>query len=449
MENCEVTETRQKPKPFETALLHMKKNSPLKSFGIVQGIVIGAFAIAFALSNAQARTSIKVHLFGEEAFQPVPITREEPYRVQPLYDRPDLVSDEDLAAVLEKIQPRFDALEMKPNHIEHSLRTWGVAATFENPNAISGQEMLSFLTDHGAYIESWGKKMRPLLEEEPTGIRIRWGKETGASYHHDHWLACITEAGAKLSTPVYGPSRRNDTLYDVVQESLRDFRLDEREVEWTAMAFGLWITPEREWIGSGGRVYSFDLIARRLLRGQKELGVCSGTHRVYSLMLLIRLDDEFDVLTDPVRNDVYAHLEDVRDLIIASQFPDGSWPGNWPDGSDAVKYPKEEELHKKVIATGHHLEWLSIAPPDLHPPEEQIRKAIDWIVEVTRSQTRAEIKARYTFFSHVGTALANWRQVHPADFWKEWEREHPYDPSLEDDGSLKKSENQRSSAAGH
>jgi hypothetical protein len=414
----------------------MKKSSQKKTFVIVQIAVLGAFAIALLFSNAQARTALKAKTLGIESFEPVPIPREEPYRVKPLYNRPDIVSDEALAAVLEKIQPRFSPREMKPNHIEHALRTWGVTATFQNPNAVSGQGMLEFLTDHGAYIESWGKEVRPILEEKPTGIRIRWGAETGASYHHDHWLACVTEAGASLNTPVYGPSRRDDTLYDVVQESLRDFRLDEREVEWTAMAFGLWIAPTREWVGSGGREYSFDLIAERLLRGHKNLGVCSGTHRVYSLMLLLRLDEEFDVLTDAMHAKVYAHMENVRDLIIASQFPDGSWPGNWPDGKDAVDNPIEEELYKKIISTGHQLEWLSIAPPALQPPEEQVRKAVDWIVEVTKSQTRAEIKQRFTFFSHVGAALANWRQVHPADFWREWEKTHPYDPAIEDDGSL-------------
>lgn len=427
----------------------MSKSSSLKTFGIVQGIVIATFGIAFVLSTAQARSSIQANLLQAETFQPVRIPREEPYRIQPLYNRPDIVSDDDLAAVLEKIQPRFSPREMKPNHIEHALRTWGVTATFQNPNALSGQAMLEFLTDHGAYIESWGESVRPLLEEKPTGIRIRWGTETGASYHHDHYLACVTEAGAPLNTPIFGPSRRDDTLYDVIQESLRDFRLDEREIEWTAMAFGLWIAPTKEWIGSGGRHYSFDLLAKRLLRGEKQIGVCSGTHRVYSLVLLIRLDDDFDILTDPIRSEVYAHLESVRDLIMVSQFPDGSWPGNWSDGKEAVDHPDDEEFHKKIIATGHHLEWLSIAPPDLHPPEEQIRKAVDWIVQVTKSQSRKEVQQRFTFLTHVGSALSNWRQVHPADFWREWEAKHPFDPALEDDGSLKPESEQQAKVDAH
>jgi hypothetical protein len=282
----------------------------------------------------------------------------------------------------------------------------------------SGEELALFLTDTGRFLESWGEDIRPLLQEQPTGVAIRWGQEKCGSVHHDHCLASLTEAGATLDLPVYGMSRHNSTLADVLQESLRDFRLDERETEWTALAFGLWLPPHRHWIGGDGREYSFDLIAKRLMRGQKEIGVCSGTHRVYSLMVMIRLDDKFpETLSDPVRADVYAYLTEVRDSIIASQFPDGHWPSNWPDGADAVKNPVEDDLSKKVIATGHHLEWLAIAPRDLHPPDEQIRKAFRWAIDTTVAQTHQEILDRYTFFSHIGSAGALWRKTTPGAFW--------------------------------
>jgi len=403
----------------------MKNRNHWNSFLIVQLIAFTAIGAAFIFSNAEATTRLQSQITKQPVFKPVPISRKKPLRIAPLYNRPDIVSDADLAAVLDQIKPRFAPEHMKPNHVEHALRTWSVRAKFREPGAVSGQTMLEFLTDHAAYVESWGEKMRPLLQDTPTGIHVRWGKATGASYHHDHLLACVTEAGAPLDTPVYGPARRDTTLYDVVQESLLDFRLDERETEWTAMAFGLWIAPEKNWRGADGRHYSFDLLVSRLMRGQKELGVCSGTHRVYSLMMLIRLDDEFDILSDEARADAYGYLENVRDAIVECQFEDGHWPSNWPDGKAALDDPVKEDLYKQVIATGHHLEWLSIAPKDLHPPEEMIKKAADWVVATTKAQTREEIAQRYTFFSHVGAALANWRSTHPAEFWMEWEANHP------------------------
>lgn len=398
----------------------------IKSLIIAQFFVLAAFGLALAFSSPQARESVDRHLLQQDTFQPVRVTRNEPLRCRPLYNRPDLVSDADLAAVLSQIQPRFDRRHMKPNHIEHALRTWGVSATFQDPEAVSGADLLRFLTDTASFTDSWGIEAKPLLIDEPQGVTIRYGEMDGASYHHDHWLACCTEAGAALDTRIYTPGRRDWTLGDVLQQSMRDFRLDERETEWTAMGFALWIAPESQWTGGDGRQYSFDLLSRRLMRGEKQIGVCSGTHRVYSLMLLVQLDDTYEILSDDAREKIMDYLRAVRDAIMLSQFPDGHWPSNWPDGADAVAHPVDDELYKQVIATGHHLEWLSIAPQELHPPEEQIQRAMEWVIRTTKEQSREDIRARYTFFSHVGAALANWRQRHPAEFWREWEAAHPH-----------------------
>lgn len=395
----------------------------------VQAATLTAFGLAYALASSAAKDELRRVVTRTDA-PPLPaIPRNEPLSVRPLYDRPDFVSDDDLAAVLRHVQPRFSREELKPNFVEHALRVWGVDARFADPDVLSGREMLDFLTNNASYTQSWKDKVDPLLDVRPTGIAIRYGADLCASVHHDHWLACLTEAGVHLDTPVYAPGRHDATIADVLHEALRDFRLDERETEWTAMAFGFWLSPTREWTGSEGRRYSFDLLADRLLRGDQKLGVCSGTHRVYSLVVLLRLDDQFDILTDDARSRVFAHLERVRDEITASQFDDGHWPSNWPDGAAAVLHPLEDELHEQVIATGHHLEWLAIAPPELHPPDEQIRKAARWAIDTTVSQSPEEIVKRYTFFSHVGNALALWRSRRPAEFWKQYEHSGAADVS--------------------
>ncbi len=211
------------------------------AFMAVQVVVVAAFAATWVTkAKALSREFRALRQDGSE-YTRLPVTRNEPLQISSLYDRPDLISDEELADVLRQIQPRFPIKEMKPNFVEHALRTWGVHATFRDPQVRSGAQLAKFLTDTASYLDSWGPKMRPLVQEKPTGLSIRWGTERGSSVHHDHWLASLTEAGATLDTPVFGPSRSNSTLGDVLHESLRDFRLDEREVEWTAMAFGMWI----------------------------------------------------------------------------------------------------------------------------------------------------------------------------------------------------------------
>lgn len=412
----------------------MKSRFSWKAVLTAQAFVAAGISAAVVFAPVDAKSLAREELLGASPYQNIDIPRTQPLRVQPLYNRPDLVSDADLAAVLQQVRPPFGRKEMKPNFVEHALRTWGVDATFKNEKIVSGREMLEFLTDHAKYLTSWGPEIDPLMFERPLGgMAVRWGVERCASYHHDHLLACVTEGGAPLDTPVYGPGRSQHTLNNVVQEALRDFRLDERETEWTAMAFGLWIAPRREWIGNGGRHYSFDLLVDRLMRGEKQTGVCVGTHRVYSLMLLVRLDDEYDILTDSARAQAWSYLEQVRDAITNSQLADGHWPSNWPDGRAAVDQPITEDLYKQVIATGHHLEWLSIAPPELHPPADKVEAAMRWIIRTTKERTHEEIKQNFTFFSHVGAALANWRQTRPATFWREWEATHPVDAASEFD----------------
>ncbi|HET6424519.1 MAG TPA: hypothetical protein VFG20_12600, partial [Planctomycetaceae bacterium] len=376
-----------------------------------QFAVLAAFAASYALAKPVDRQILVSELTGRSAAEVVTIPRETALTIEPLYDDSEVISDDELALVLAQVVPRFPQKQLKPNYVEHALRTWWMKARFSDPTVMSGEQMKDYLVDHGRYLASWGDDIDPLLQERSNGVAVRWGKDLCASVHHDHWLACLTEAGMSLNEPVFTPNRRHHTANDVLQEAIRDFRLDEVETEWSSLAFALWMAPQKTWRNRSGRELSFDLMVDRLVRGDKKLGVCAGTHRVYSLMALIRLDDEYHILTDEGRKTAWSYLETVRDAITVSQFPDGHWPSNWPDGADAVKKPVEEELFKKVIATGHHLEWLAIAPRELHPPREHILKAARWVIRTTIQQTPSDIGQRYTFFSHVGNAMALWRKT--------------------------------------
>ncbi len=403
-----------------------QKSSKLTGFVAVQIVTCVAFGAAWlALAPAQAERFSEV-VTGEIKFSPPKIERTEPLVIKPLYDDPEVVSDEELAAVLLQVQPRFPADKLKPNHVEHALRTWHVDAEFQDPAVMSGTDMRDLLLDHGRFLLSWGPDIAPLLEDRPTGVYVRWGHDTGASVHHDHTLACLSEAGIPLDQPVRSPGRPNGTLKQMIEQAIYDFDLDERETEWSAMGFGLWLPPQKEWVNGHRRKLNFDMIARRQMRGHKTYGVCGGTHRVYSLMSLVRLDDEFDILSDEVRAEAMTYLGSVRDILMVTQHEDGHWPYNWPDGEAALKTPEDYEAYKDVIATGHHLEWLAIAPKELHPPREMILKAADWIIENTTSKTKAEILSNYTFYSHVGNALSLWRNTRAPVFWKKWEAEHPF-----------------------
>jgi hypothetical protein len=411
----------------------MKRGSKLLSFAVVQVVFVGAFAASYATLSTESTERFNEVVLGEVAFKPLNIDHDEPYVIGPLYNEVEVVTDEELAAVLSKVLPLFKQERLRPNVVEHAMRTWHEDAIFTNPDVMSGMEMRDFLIDHGRFLLSWEnqREYQPLLSATETGVHVLWSNDfiPGASVHHDHTLACLSEARVKLSQPVRTRLKPNLTMADMVNQAVYDFSLDEKETEWSAMAFGLWLPPQKEWVNGKGRKLNFDMIAERQLRGHQQHGVCGGTHRLYSLMALLRLDEEHGpILSKPMRKKVYTHLLNVGHKLAETQFEDGHWPYNWPDGKDAVENPADHPMSRSVIATGHHLEWLAIAPKEMHPPRENIIKAAKWIIANTTGRSRQDILNDYTFYSHVGHALCLWRNTRPSEFWKRWEVDHPYDP---------------------
>ncbi|HUG93872.1 MAG TPA: hypothetical protein VML55_23790 [Planctomycetaceae bacterium] len=411
-----------------------RRRPPLSAILAVQAVCLVLLAASLAARLIQSEPAGSALSGGTPSV--VPVERREAHRIEPLYDDPDVVSDEQLAAVLAKIRPEFSRDEMHPNYIEHALRTWGIEAEFDEPGVLSGAALRDFLLEHRRQAEVFGRDSRALLIERPGGVGVRWQQpyDPRVSAHHDHLLASLSEAGVPLDQPVFPPSGRRWAFNDVLQEAVRDFQVEDDETEWSAMAFALWFAPETTRFRSGdGRTITFDLLARRLMQSHKNVGVCHGTHRIYTLVVLWRLNEEFErsVLSETVRREVWEYLTRIRDLIVESQFDDGHWPGNWADGRRAVANAAGEPEHQPVIATGHHLEWLAIAPLELHPPREQIRKAAAWAIAATLGKRDEEIRRQYTFYSHIGNALALWRGTRPTEFRAKWQATHggrPADP---------------------
>lgn len=406
-----------------------KNDVSLRTWLSVQLVFGGAFAASWFLLPGTQQQDVIAHISHRPYRLDVALQSEKATTVESLYDEAEVVSDEELAAVLKKILPRFSRDHLRPNLVEHALRTWGSEIEFANPDVISGPQMKEFLTDMAKFVDSWGKNSNPLMIASDDGIHVRFAEDSSGSVHHDHTLAALTEAGLSLDDSVFTTAREMH-VRNIVIEALRDFRLDELETEWSVMSFALWLAPQKTatWHNGEGRRITFDMLAERLMRNHKRDGVCLGTHRVYSLMLLVRLDDqnEGQLITRETREQIMEYLAAVRDLIAASQRPDGSWTTNWTDGAESeTKADPAEPMSKRVIATGHHLEWLSIAPIELHPPREQILKAADWMVANVEKTPQNEIDKNYTYYSHVGKALAMWRHTSPAAFWTQWRTGHP------------------------
>ena len=153
------------------------------------------------------------------------------------------------------------------------------------------------------------------------------------------------------------------------------------------------------------------------MRQKYGQGVCFGNHRLYSLTVLLRLDDEKHLLTVTTRQNILAHLTEATRRLTENQHADGYWDRNWHD----LKVTANDEdmalggpLARRILSTGHALEWWAMAPTELHPPRETLVRASQWLVHEIERMSEKSIADNYTFLSHAGRALALWRGRFPA-----------------------------------
>lgn len=347
----------------------------------------------------------------------LPELRETPLEIRPVYDSPVVVTDEQLTRVLTRLRPKWDGAQTKINSIDHALRFWGVEANFGDRKHPSGEEMRQLLLNQTRFQQLYGKagEALPLLMPTPPGVRVRVNEGEMSSSHVDHTAASLAEVGTPLSFPietVAGPG----TYRQVVEQVFRDFSLNQVEYEWSTMVFALFAPSPDAWRTKEGQTMTFDRLAERLMRQEQPQGVCFGNHRLYSLVILLRVHDQSPILSANMHAKVVAYLQEITKQLVATQHPDGCWNMKWPTEAPASSTPSEVEgdrLSDRIIATGHALEWWAMVPehlaPQLHPERDVLVKAGQWIVRTVDSLEDREIPTHFTFLSHAGRSLALWR----------------------------------------
>ncbi|MDM4017210.1 hypothetical protein [Roseiconus lacunae] len=349
----------------------------------------------------------------------VPILRDRPRVVGPLYDYPFAVSDDHLATVLYKLRPRFNEQPTKVNFIDHAIRMWGTNAQFDD-ESLSGKRMLSLLINDDVFARMWDPHT-PLLRLVDQGIAVTTQSGRASVSHVDHLMGTLCEIGVPLSQTVK-TSTGIGTVRDVLAYGLNQFCVNQREYEWTALATAFYATSGAGWYTCEGQEIDFNTFADRLMRQEQPEGVCYGQHRLYTLTMLLRIDDQMQsegvipLLTDLTRQRVIDYLLVINQRLLCSQSAEGFWDGNWPDASRTVPDPTTNQLSRRILATGHVLEWWAMAPEELQPPRESIIRATQWLTREIIAMDRATIEKKFTFLSHAGRALALWRGGLPSQF---------------------------------
>lgn len=365
-------------------------------------------------------------------------SRNEPLVIAPRFDDPRVVTDEQLAAVLDRVKPPSEPVVT--NSMVHALRLWGAEADFGDAKIPSGQQLRDYFLDDAVFRRFAGAKAPPLFYKGLNGIEVRsfddrvTDRET-SSHHADDLLATLAEAGVPLDATLKlrdGEAKVSDLL----ETSLRRFHLDQLEYEWTAIAYARYVFPQREWRNKYGQRIDVDQLVDEIVCHPLELGPCNGLHRLEALAVLYRADEQVHALSSRTKMKILAHMKGVSQLLADSQHSQGYWTREWPKGTVATaplspggrgaggegetpaKAAPVASLHDQLLVTGHHLEWLALAPDEVQPPRETIVRAGQWLARTLVEMDQKDLTATYGPYSHAARALCLWRSKEPLAAWK-------------------------------
>ena len=247
----------------------------------------------------------------------------------------------------------------------------------------SGREVTRALTE-----ETISEKIfkTNILVQTRDGIRYKdihvYSNSQGEN-HRDLVLATFAELGIPLSTTVLLKNGKF-SLRDLMLDSIKNFDIKQSELPWSAIAYTLYLSSQKKWTNRFGESFDFDNLADALMAIPLEGSSCGGSHVLYSLTILQRVNFSNTCLSLETAKAVSSHLEKMVERATRSQHRDGFWTLDWSgitDAKDAKRVLSQSKaLQGQLIATGHLLEWLEILPKNLQPRDAVYRDAARWLL---------------------------------------------------------------------
>lgn len=221
--------------------------------------------------------------------------------------------------------------------------------------------------------------------------------------HPDQYLAVLADAGVPLDRQITTDTGRRLRVMDLLETSRHEVDPD-RELGWTLASLAHYTALDQSWTADGGREVRAEELLARAIRRDPRLEACLGTHHLNGVTRALArhvadggaLDSTWQRADGYVRN----YVEQVR----AYQLPSGELSAAGFRGPAPAP-----DVGRMVYATGHLLEWLTVALP----PEE-LRQP--WVRAAARRLTDALLRHPPDAFDdgalyHGASALRRYREA--------------------------------------
>ena len=267
----------------------------------------------------------------------------------------------------------------------HELKFVGVS---EHAGPRSRDYLLQLLTD-GVFCRSETSHGSSYIIRSAYGKHVVYDSADATGNrreaHFGQLVATLAEAAVPSGTTVVDDDGGVGNVSDLVNDLAMRYS-NRAEQEIVAVSLASYLVPGCEWCNANGSDLSVDTVACNLAGKRIGKGACAGVHQLYAVAYLLSWDQECKVLRSRTRSLCRNLLKRVSHRLALSQDMSGGWDGNWwGDGDSERLWPgQSNNSMNSLSATGHHLEWIAIAPPDCCPEPIVVRRAIEGCVDLLK-----------------------------------------------------------------
>lgn len=210
-----------------------------------------------------------------------------------------------------------------------------------------------------------------MINDGKLGVRIG----PGLQGHDGQLLAVLAQSRVKIDYPVraYG---RKFTIGDLVKYEQLDC---EAGTELTFKLIGLsnYLKSDAEWKSSDGEKWTIERLVREEIEQPIQGETCGGSHRLSGLSFAVkkRVKRGEPITGQFLRAQKY--LNAYHRYTFALQNPDGSFSTEWFRGRG-----DQRDTDRRMLTTGHTLEWLAFSLSDKELQGERMVKAVDYLSEL-------------------------------------------------------------------
>ncbi len=195
--------------------------------------------------------------------------------------------------------------------------------------------------------------------------------------HVDQFLMAFADADASLDKEIVAAGGKKFTVDDLLKAAKSNIK-DDQELGWTLVATATYLSLDEEWTAKTGKTYDIEQLVRVAVKRDPRRETEGGPHHLYGVAFAL---DKYRVRHPNQLLGAWAearsYLDEYVQLAKEHQLKDGSFSAAMFRGSRQASSPRQ-----MVWATGHTLEWFSVAMSADQLKEDWVRRGVDSLLKV-------------------------------------------------------------------